>query len=312
MPKLCVDSAWPLANPPQADVTAFYIGGDTPHPWTDAEVAAIGTRYRVPIFVRSYPGDPVADGNWTVNWLAAHQVPKGTPVMLDLEMMVNAAYVTGYGAVVRAAGWLVLPYGSRSMVTQNPPLDGYWTANWTNVAHIDPEAVATQYGSIADYDLSWIADSVPLWDPTGPTVTVRNPTEEHASAMSVIYGPDHNYHMCVATPAGTVDHYFSPDPRVVMDGTAPVDHLGGKVKALCGQFWTVDNLFYVVVGHGMDDHLYRIVFDVKAGWGPWQLLNIPLLPPAAGTPGPPGPAGPAYDDRWIHTELAAIKAAITG
>ena len=49
------DAAYPPAKPPAADGVCIYIGGDTPHVWTLAEIEAQPARYRLPIFVRSNP-----------------------------------------------------------------------------------------------------------------------------------------------------------------------------------------------------------------------------------------------------------------
>ena len=49
------DAAWPPARPPVADGCCIYIGGDTPHVWSLADIASQRARYRLPIFVRSNP-----------------------------------------------------------------------------------------------------------------------------------------------------------------------------------------------------------------------------------------------------------------
>lgn len=170
------DAAYPPASPPNVDAVAGYIGGDTPHVWTAAEWARQPARYRLPIYVRSNPTIALAgpDATDTIAWLRAHKAPKGTAVALDLETAVHAAYVKAFDKAVHAAGWVVLAYGSLSTIFRNPGTSGgYWVAHYTGHAHMENGAVATQWASDQQlgkpWDLSDVADSVPLWDTHAPT-----------------------------------------------------------------------------------------------------------------------------------------------
>ena len=156
---------------PHLDVCGFYIGGDTPHVWTDGEIDGQSARWRLPIYVCDNPArrNPTADAGQAVAWMRAHGVPAGCALALDFETAVDAAYVTAFDKVVRSAGWTLLLYGSLSSVTQNPrPSAGYWTASWTGSPHLDPGAAATQYISDTQlgrpYDLSEVSDALVLWD----------------------------------------------------------------------------------------------------------------------------------------------------
>jgi hypothetical protein len=164
------DAAYPPPDP-HLDVCAFYIGGDTPHVWSDSEIAAQSARWRLPIYACSNPAsrNPTSDSAAAVAWLRAHGVPRGSALALDYETAVDAGYLTTFDKEVVAAGWRVLVYGSLSSVTQNPqPSAGFWTASWTGAAHLDPGAAATQWASdtmlAKPYDLSQVADSLVLWD----------------------------------------------------------------------------------------------------------------------------------------------------
>src|SRR6266498_2611689 len=55
------DAAYPPTSPPNWEAVAFYLGGNTPHVWTDSEIERQPARWRLPIFVRSHDGDPLAD-----------------------------------------------------------------------------------------------------------------------------------------------------------------------------------------------------------------------------------------------------------
>src|SRR6266498_800236 len=163
------DAAYPPTSPPKWEAVAGYIGGNTPHVWTNAEWAAQPARWRLPIFVRSHDGDPLADAHASIVWLVRHEVPRGVTLALDYETRVDAAYLAAFDRAVTDAGWRVMVYGTRRTVLQNPkPSGGYWDAEWTNVPHLNAGSAATQYGGDTTlgqpYDASLVADSTPLWD----------------------------------------------------------------------------------------------------------------------------------------------------
>jgi hypothetical protein len=174
MTRTMYDAAYPPPDP-HLDVCAFYIGGDTPHVWSGAEIAGQSARWRLPIYTCDNPGqrNGAADGAEAAAWLRAHNVPAGCAVALDYETAINAEYIDTFDAAVRAAGWTTLLYGSLSSVTQNPrPSAGYWTASWTLSAHLDSAAAATQWASDTQlgkpYDLSEVSDTLVLWDTQAP------------------------------------------------------------------------------------------------------------------------------------------------
>ena len=194
MTRRMYDASSPPTDP-HLDVCAFYIGGDTPHQWTDAEITGQSARWRLPIYVCDNPAqrNPTTDAAEAVAWLRAHHVPAGCALALDYEMAVNGAYVTAFDKAITAAGWTLLLYGSLSYVIQNPrPSAGYWTASWTGAPHLDPGAAATQY--IGDtqlgkpYDLSEVADSLVLWDTQS----------QHASAVTGTHNWRRDMHIDLA------------------------------------------------------------------------------------------------------------------
>lgn len=165
------DAAYPPAHPPAYPVVAGYLGGDTPHVWTLAEWSHQPARFRLPIWVRSNPGqvDPHTDA---VHALAAAHllgVPHGSTIALDFETAIDAAYVKTFDQVLGDAGYKVMLYGSASSVRHNPqPSGGYWVANWTGTPHLETGAVATQWTNGSGYDSSLIVSTVPLWDSHPP------------------------------------------------------------------------------------------------------------------------------------------------
>jgi hypothetical protein len=178
------DAAFPPTSPPKWEVVAGYIGGNTPHVWSDAEWARQTARWRLPIFVRSHDGDPLADAHASIVWLVNHEVPRGTTLALDYETRVDATYLAAFDRAVMDAGWRVMVYGTRRTVLQNPkPSGGYWDAEWTNIPHLNAGSAATQYGGDTTlgqpYDASLVADTTPLWDTGKDDMT----TEEHDALM---------------------------------------------------------------------------------------------------------------------------------
>jgi hypothetical protein len=212
-----IDSAWPLKTQPQplADIVLIYAGGDTPHPWTKAEIAAQPNRYRWPCWVRSNPDAvvPEVDAGRFVAWLADHDVPLDTAVVLDLETAVNTHYVSTFNLALRAAGYKVTKYGSRSTIWKNPQTDGGTFVAWPgynpDVDKTIGDTVAVQYKFAGPYDLSYVWDSVPLQDtqppgpfrhvvPAGNTLTLykyaedRGTTDDHIETVSRLNSsPEH-------------------------------------------------------------------------------------------------------------------------
>lgn len=187
MTKLAYDASVPPANPPATDVVVIYIGGDTPHVWTPAEIAAQHAPFGLPAWVRSNPEQASAAADAAAAVIALHSMgcPPGSSVMLDLETAVDPPYVSAFGAAMHQVGYRVLPYGSRSTIFQNPALDGYFTAH-PGATAIDPGAVGTQFAYAGAYDLSWILDTVPLWS---RLVSVRYGFKINAPVADVLEWP---------------------------------------------------------------------------------------------------------------------------
>jgi hypothetical protein len=179
------DAAYPPANPPETDVVAFYGGGDTPHVWTLAQIAAQKARYRLPIWVRSDPqqANAMADAGAFIAYLRSVGCPTGVCTVLDLEEAIDAAYVNAFGFFMRSAGYRVLPYGSSGFLFSDPVVDGYWVAK-PGATSIPANCVGVQYLEDAGggaYDLSWFLDTIPLWD-TQPAPPLPPPTSSPRGA----------------------------------------------------------------------------------------------------------------------------------
>lgn len=159
----------------------FYLGGDTPHPWTDAEVAELKRHYRylLPIYTRSDPqgtAEAAADAAAALARMRGLGQPRGTLVQLDYETAVAAAYEQNFDAAVVAAGYRTELYGSATTVVRNPrPSGGYDEADWTG-ADGAPGSTAVQFADEGGFDLNDFADDAPLWD-TRPPAAPPEPQE---------------------------------------------------------------------------------------------------------------------------------------
>lgn len=195
------DSAFPPSPYPSGfDGWGFYIGGDTPHVWTNAEVNAIPTRFRLPIFTRSNPtqASPSTDASMAVSRLSEIGAPKGILVALDSETSVYPHYVSAFYFALRSAGYTLIDYGSQSFVFGNKNPDGYyWGADWTNIEHIASGDEMTQWRSLNAYDESTALPTLPFWDTrkvnpmsSMPGVWRRIISVEHQSTGNILVTGD--------------------------------------------------------------------------------------------------------------------------
>lgn len=141
------DSSTPPAKYPPYPVWAFYIGGDTPHVWTDAEYESIPCRWVLPIFTASNPGrDVQADARAIIGWLHAHGWRPGELVAVDTETSILPGYLEQLDALITAAGFRLVDYESKGPESANPiTAGGRWIADWTGTPHLRPDSVATQF-----------------------------------------------------------------------------------------------------------------------------------------------------------------------
>jgi hypothetical protein len=151
----------PTTAPAGYKAVAGYIGGDTPHVWTDAEWRRFSKLRKLPIWVRSDPANVVAetDAFGALQRLFELNVPRGVNVALDLETAVDFDYVRMFHRVIRWAGYYLWVYGSASTVFNNPHADGYWVADFAGKGpFMYPHSwvKATQYESGPNYDSSLV------------------------------------------------------------------------------------------------------------------------------------------------------------
>lgn len=176
-PTLAMWDASNLPDPqPTTPVAAFYVGGDTPHIYSDAQVKAIRARYGIPIWTGyDFQHDGATEAAKVVAWLHAHGWKGGTLVAVDTEELVIPDFLAAFNQVITSAGWLLLHYESKGAIAGNPATSGgKWAADWTGIPHLRPGDTATQYVPDkwlgAPYDLSLILASAPLHELNPPVV----------------------------------------------------------------------------------------------------------------------------------------------
>lgn len=161
---------------PTTPVAAFYAGGDTPHVYTDAQIAAIRARWGLVIWTGyDHTRDGAAEAAVFVAWLHAHKWTPGTLVAVDTEELIIPDFLAAFNAAITTAGWLLLHYESKNAIPGNPPTSGgKWAADWTGIPHLRPGDTATQYVPDqwlgAPYDLSLISATAPLHQLNPPVV----------------------------------------------------------------------------------------------------------------------------------------------
>lgn len=185
------DSAWPPISPPKTDGACFYLGGDTPHVWTPAEIARQRVRWLLPVWVRSNPDKASPHGDAAAALVALHQLgcPRGSLVALDVEIAVDAVYVQDFCARMATGGYPVILYGSDSTVFSNRiPDQLYFAADWTGTPHMAAGAQMTQYVNFKAWDLDLALPTLPFWDthPAPPQPTLPNWQETMMHALPVV------------------------------------------------------------------------------------------------------------------------------
>jgi peptidoglycan hydrolase-like protein with peptidoglycan-binding domain len=162
------DSSQPPGQRTNLPAYAFYLAGATPHVWSPAQVDALDARWGLPICVQVNPdADAAADAVVFAGRLLGLRWRKGTAVALDTEDKLMPAYIEAFDAHMRAHGWTLVHYESKSAEAGNPMTSGgKWIPDWDGVAALPPGAVAAQYASAAmtggPWDQSVISSQVRL------------------------------------------------------------------------------------------------------------------------------------------------------
>jgi len=146
------DAAYAGDIAPGAQVIFGYFGGPNAyHVWDEADWDSF-PGYKVPIWVAGFNGQE--EGTVAVATLKALGVPTGKVIALDMEGRIDKTYVIVFGTVLQAAGYKIMVYGEASTVFGNPPLNGYWVADWTGTPHMvnHPSVRVTQWADGPGHD----------------------------------------------------------------------------------------------------------------------------------------------------------------
>ena len=170
------DASVPPASRPQLYAIAGYIGGDTPHVWTEQEWDGQPAAFRLPIFTAANREDiacAAGEDAWEIRKaLAGLNVAARFTVAVDIETRVYDIYLRALDAFLAPRPLMV--YGSLSTLLRCPVTSGgRWAAEWTGLI-LTAEDDIGQHGIRAfqwadsnmigrDYDLSVIESEVLLW-----------------------------------------------------------------------------------------------------------------------------------------------------
>lgn len=170
------DASTPPDPMPHLPVFAFYAGGQTPHVYTDADIAKIIARHALPLWVQvetSTPAEQVAAA--MLRWLDGHHWTHNTTVGIDTESAAMGPWLAELDSHVNAGGYRLMEYESKGPIPDNPETSGgRFVADWTGIPHIFPGSKATQYATASMTGLAWDSDlidsSVPLHELHPPAV----------------------------------------------------------------------------------------------------------------------------------------------
>jgi hypothetical protein len=144
---------------PTTVVFGYFGGPNAYHVWPRSDWSRFTENYKVPIWVAGYNG--AIEGHEAVAELETLGVPKGCVIVLDMEERKDETYVISFGHILHDAGYKVAIYGSASSVFGNPPLNGYWVADWTGESFMyqHPQVRWTQYAEGPGHD----NDAIKAW-----------------------------------------------------------------------------------------------------------------------------------------------------
>lgn len=140
-------------------VAGYYGGPAAYHVWPAGDWRQFAGRRKLPIWVAGFDG--AGEGAAAARALYELGVPAGVWTAVDMEDRVDRTYLEHFGAVLATASYKVWVYGAASTVFGNPPLDGYWVADWAGVgpfmySRAGAEIRATQYRRGVLHDTSTV------------------------------------------------------------------------------------------------------------------------------------------------------------
>jgi hypothetical protein len=142
-------------------VAGYYGGPDAYHVWARSDWARFPRNRKLPIWVAGMNGGD--EGAAAAQALRELGVPRRVYTAVDMETRVDKTYLEAFGAVLGNAGYKVWVYGSASTVFANPPLDGYWVADYAGRGPFmyqrdGAEIRATQYQAGDLFDSSTVEE----------------------------------------------------------------------------------------------------------------------------------------------------------
>lgn len=150
------------------DVACGYVGGDTPHVWTEAQWRKQTAKYLLPIYVPFRGGNPKLQGVQCADTLRAAGVPEHVLYAVDAELLWqgDASGINAFCDVTAERHNGALIYAQLSLIFSLPPRSGYWVANPTGVPHMyeHPFVKGTQWDFETRIDRDLFLPGLQLWE----------------------------------------------------------------------------------------------------------------------------------------------------
>ena len=182
------------------DIVAFYVGGWTPHVWTQTQIDAQTAHWMMPIWVYN-PNTPGSsqghtDGLAAVAAMQSVGVSTGTRIVVDMESSIDEPYLSAFRYVIGPAGYHLMVYGGPSTLFQNWPQNaagpggGWWVADWTGTPYMYNHSGvwATQWTNATNppsWDRSTTMDLTKLWWHKPVTFSFKTTAKDTVTSQSV-------------------------------------------------------------------------------------------------------------------------------
>ena len=143
-------------------VGGYLSSANTDHPWSESDWHSM-TGYKLPIWVANFGAkDGKTDAKEALAQLAGLRVPPGSYLAIDMEGSKDITYLEAFFARV-AKLYKLLVYGSADTIFGNPPLNGYWVADYAGIGpfmYNHSHVRATQYADGNNFDRSTVRNWV--------------------------------------------------------------------------------------------------------------------------------------------------------
>jgi Domain of unknown function (DUF1906) len=109
----------PSSAPSGCEACLGYVGGpEALHTWTLEEWQRFGNLIQFPCWVADFAGDPAGQGSQAAAAAAGLGWHRSRAIILDMESVNDASFLSAWAAAVKKAGFTPVWYGSREYCAQ--------------------------------------------------------------------------------------------------------------------------------------------------------------------------------------------------